>query len=273
MRHTALHLLGFALMAGTLAAAPATSNVDSPDLELRINALEAQVRQLRAEQQAIKQKELQPHVRAVQADAESHSRLVDIESFTAGYSANRGFILQSEDGRFLLHPALVIQFRDVTDYREDPDTTGRSHTENGFELRRVKLVADGNAFSPDTTYQTILSVDRKTGTVSLEDCWVRDRLPDSSFYVRAGQIRDPLDHEQIVFAAFSLTADRSLVDDLFAAVDGLTEGVSVGYDNNGAFRCEAAFTSGLRQQHEFPRLPHDLQGLGCRLQGRVQDCR
>ena len=96
-------------------------------------------------------------------------------------------MLQSEDGRFALHPSMVIQFRNVTNYRRQATATGMSDTQNGFELRRLKLVADGNAFSTDATYQTILSVDRKTGTVSLEDAWIRYRFPDSSLYVRRGR--------------------------------------------------------------------------------------
>jgi hypothetical protein len=271
MRPSWRHILLPPVLAGALAAAPTSpSDADPADLERRIDALEAQVRQLRAEQQAIAQrKEIESAKGAVQADAKRQSQLLDIESFTAGYNADRGFILQSQDGRFVLHPSMVTQFRNVTNYRQDATAAGRHDTENGFELRRVKLVADGNAFSADVTYQTILSVDRKTGTVSLEDAWVRYRLPDTHLYIRAGQIRDPLDHEQISFAAFSLTADRSLVDDLFAAVDGLTEGVSLGFDNNGPFRSEAAYTNGLRGSNtSFQDFPSRSANWG--VAGRVE---
>ena len=267
------------------AAAPATVP-DPQELEDRINALQAEVEQLEALQQAARQKQeadaaTAATAAAVRADAQRRSRPLDLEEFTAGYSADRGFILRSADGRFLLHPFLVTQFRNVTNYREgaappgsaSSTSPGGADAQNGFELRRVKFGVDGNAVSPDLTYQAIFSVDRKTGTVSLEDGWARYRFPDTPWAIRAGQIRDPLDHEQIVFAAFSLTADRSLVDDLFAGVDGLVQGVSIGYEDDGPFRAEAAFTDGLRSANtnfqDYPATGADW-GAAARVEYKVR---
>ena len=74
------HILCLPLLAGVVAAAPATLPGDeSPDLEQRINALENQVRELKAEQQAINQKrEIEATARAVQAECAASKQ-------TAGY--------------------------------------------------------------------------------------------------------------------------------------------------------------------------------------------
>ncbi len=125
----------------------------------RINSLQAEVNQLKTaqqQQQTSDAAQTQATIESVQADAERNSRLVDLQSFTAGYRSERGFMLQGEDGRYMLHPWLLFQFRNETTYREDGKSGGRSDVQNGFEVRRLKLGLDGNLFGPDLTYQFIV---------------------------------------------------------------------------------------------------------------------
>ena len=71
-------------------------------------------------------------------------------------------------------------------------------TQNGFELRRMKIGLDGNAFGQDLTYRFIASFDRHNGNEVLEDAWARYHIPQHvALCAKAGQIRDPLDHEQL----------------------------------------------------------------------------
>src|SRR5205823_3692419 len=121
----------------------------------------------------------------------------------AGYTRDKGFIVRSEDGNFLLHPWAFIQIRNATNYRERATTT--SDTQNGFELPRMKFILDGNVISPDLTYQFIWATSDTTGNLGLQDAWARYHVPHTPFALRAGQIRDPVDHEQIMYATRSLT--------------------------------------------------------------------
>ncbi len=237
----------------------------------KINKQQAELDQLKAElhQQRDQSPEVVNHtVKQVQEDAARNSRLFDLETFTAGYRAGRGFMLQSDTGDFLLHPWLLFQFRNETSYRENGNAAGGRDSQNGFEVRRLKVGLDGNLFGNDLTYQFIGSVDRHSGSFLLEDAWAKYQFSGTPFYVRAGQIRDPLDHEQIVFGPFLLTAERSLVNSLFSAGDGIVQGASVGYDNNGPIRAELAITDGLRSANtdfqDFPAtgIPADWGAAG-----------
>ena len=233
------------------------------DLLDKVNALQAEVDQLKAEREQERQERrselaarTKPTADAVRVDADRHGRLVDLDTFTAGYMPDRGFMLRSDSRDFMLHPFVVLQFRNNTTYRENGKSGGRSDLENGFEVRRLKFGADGNLFNQNLTYQFIGSVDRHGGAVTLEDAWTRYQFTNSPFYVRAGQLRDPLDHEQIVFAPFLLTVERSLADDIFTGADGLVQGVGVGFDRDGPIRGEFVFSDGLRSQNtnfqDFP---------------------
>jgi hypothetical protein len=247
-------------------------NATTRELLDRIKSLEAEVQQLKQAQAATAPTGIASDnaaAVAVQRDADRRSEsLGELSPFTAGYAPERGFILQSEDGRFLLHPWAYFQFRNVTTYREQSSATVGADTQNGFEIRRAKLIFDGNVFSKDLTYQFIWGTDRKSGNLQLEDAWARYHFPDTPYAVRAGQIRNPFDHEQIVFGTRLLTVDRSLVDDLFAAGEGIVQGVSLGYEQ-GPIRAEVAFTDGLRSQDtNFQDFPTNSADFG--FSGRVE---
>ena len=79
----------------------------------------------------------------------------------------------------------------------------------------------------------------------------RYHIPSTPFAVRGGQIRDPFDHEQIVYGTQTLGAERTLIDNLFINGDGIVQGVSVGYgyDTPSTIRSEVAFTDGFRSSN------------------------
>jgi hypothetical protein len=164
----------------------------------------------------------------------------------AGWDPNKGFVIRSADGAFLLHPWVFVQVRDATNYRSQESALGGSDTENGFELPRAKFIFDGNVFTKDLTYQFIWATSDTSGNLGLQDAWGRYHIPTTPFAIEAGQIRDPVDHEQILFATKSMTPERSIVNNVLLNGDGIVKGVelSCGYDEDSILRGEWAFTSG-----------------------------
>jgi len=105
---------------------------------------------------------------------------------------------------------------------------------------------DGNVFSPDLTYLFQWATDRHDGIPKLEQAWAKYHLPGTPWSIKAGQYKDPLDHEQITSTQHTAAVDRTLTDDLFANGEGFIQGVSLIYDDSKSLRAEVAFTDGLR---------------------------
>ena len=205
-------------------------------------------------------------------DAEKRSQLFDDEGLgelTGGYLPDKGFVLRSADGNFLLHPFVFLQIRAAANYR-DHEAAGRgSDSEFGFEIPRAKFILDGNVFSPDTTYQFIWATSDTTGTLGLQDAWVRHHFYNTDWAIRGGQIRDPADHESFLFATKTMTPDRSIVNSVLLNGDGIVKGVTLeyNYDNpNTAQRASAGFTDGERDFDEtaqsFPTNSADWGAVG-----------
>jgi hypothetical protein len=218
-----------------------------------VRQLQDEVRQLKAQvnQQSQATKDVSPEqekatTNAVQSDAAQHSQLMQLESLNAGWSQGR-FLLQSTDGRYLLHPWFQLQFRNTTTFREDAKQHGTSDDiQNGFEIRRLKFGFDGNAISTDLTYNLQFAVDRKTGNVQLEMAYAKYHFHDTPFSVRGGQFKEALDHEQLLTSKFFVSADRTYTDDVFLGGEGFVQGAGLIYDNGGVVRGEADFTDGIK---------------------------
>ncbi len=247
----------------------------SRELLDEVRALRSEVKELRA-QVATAQSTTRPSAAVVQAptnqdtmnqivqDAGQHSQFADMEGLASGYDPNKGFVIRSDDGNFLFHPWVFVQIRNATNYRENATAT-TSDTENGFELPRAKFIIDGNLVSPNLTYQFIWATGDTTGDLGLQDAWARYHIPNTPFALEAGQIRDPVDHEQIVFATKSLTPGRSIVNNVLLNGDNIVKGASLsyGYDGNYPFRTEVAFTSGERNfDTDFEQFPTNSANWG-----------
>jgi len=191
---------------------------------------------------------------------------INLSPVLAGYDSAKGFVLRSDDGKFLLHPWVLLQFRNVTNYN-DGTAAGGDNLDNGFEVRRLKFAVDGNVFSPDTTYMFIWQSDRNTGDVMLEEASVRTKLsPD--FYLRGGQMKDPYAHESLVSSKKLMSSDRALVTDLLAGNDNYVQGLAAGYTHN-ALQAELAITDGFNEANRnFQDFPINAWDFG--VAGRVQ---
>ena len=263
-----------AAAAATVASVALTCGVHAGDepttqqLLEQIKQLQAKVEKLEAKQ-ATNNADVVRTVDEIMKDAEKRSVMLEPMPLTGNWQAGK-FTLRSDDGNFLLHPWFWIQFRNVTNYREDGGGAaggGEGDWQNGFEVRRMKFGVDGNVFSPNTTYLFNWATNRNDGNVFLEEAWVRQKLNDT-WAIKGGQMKDPFAHESIVSAKRLVAADRALVTDVFTGGDNYVQGVAGQYMRD-AFQAEVAFTDGANAPNEnFQDFPTNTWDFGAA--GRVQ---
>lgn len=268
-RRNVVGVLALTLTATRVVAAEPASE-PAADVNAQLQSVRSLMQQVKEQEQSLaKQQEKlealqqqQAAFNAAERDADRRAQLLDVHNLSAGFTSGRGFFLASEDGNFLLHPWLQFQFRNTTALRHEV-SRGIDDTQNGFEVRRLKFGVDGNLFSPDLSYMFQFAVDRHTGNVGLEMAWVKYRFDQSPFAVRAGQFKDPVDHEQLAASRFFPAIDRSYVNDTFVNSEGFVKGVSAIFDPGTWVRGEAAFTGGLKNYNtNFQPYPTNVATWG-----------
>lgn len=265
-------------LTGVCRAEPGES-ADLKALQAQVRELQAQVRSLRQ----VKQKEAAPATapavqselsvaRAVLRDADRQSRLMDLSGMSAGWNADRGFFIRSDDGKFLLSPFVLFQARYAMSIRQEARPDGGSDTQSGFEIRRLQFGIDGNVFTPDLTYRIFWqSSELTSGNLSLLMAWVQYRIHDSPWVIGGGQFKDPLDHEQLISDALQLANDRTFVDDTLAGGEAFSKGADLRYDDGGPVRAEAAFTSGFNANNStFQQFPTNAANFGLAARGEYK---
>lgn len=231
--------VGFLALATVSVPVRADESQQSPqEMANELKALRARLEQLERQQANTDEKVTKAAAdRAVDsaiADAQKHSNFLDTEGFTAGYTADRGFVVRSSDGSFLFHPWLQMAFRNITNYREDGKAAG-DDLQNGFELRRAKVGFDGNLWGPDFKYTFIWATDRKTGTLGLEEAWfvykfMEPGMLPGSLSVQAGQFKNYFAHESMASSKKIFAVERSLLNDVFTGGDNFIQGVGLIYN-------------------------------------------
>jgi phosphate-selective porin OprO/OprP len=245
----------FPLIAVTLGLSATSVVAEEPsreELAKQIAELKAKVEQLEATQQKqtekLSKEEVDATVQRVLSDADRHSQLLQAQGFTAGFTGGK-FIIQSEDGNFVLNPQLWFQPRYVVNYREEDaanEVDGRAKTEEGFEVRRMKLLFEGNAFTKDLRYKVQFNTNRNNGNLFLEEAFVSWKFAQA-WGVRLGQFKEATFHEELMSDVRQLAAERSLVNQTlgggnFDRVQGITLFYDPGADRN--YRAEAGITDG-----------------------------
>jgi hypothetical protein len=256
---------GAAIASAETSAPPGTNPTEQQLLD-EVRALRSEVGDLRTQLKAQQATSQPARAGATSAAADEHltpsdllrdldrRQSMDLPGINAGWDPAKGFVIQSDDKSFLFHPWAFVQVRDATNYRQGGRAGGGDSTDTGLELPRAKIIFDGNIFTPDFTYQFIWATNTEAaaaptgGNLFLQEAWGRYHIPGSPFALRAGNIRDPFDHEQIVFATKSLTPERSIVNNVMANVDGIVKGVTIsyGFDAPSPVRFEAGYTGGMR---------------------------
>jgi hypothetical protein len=266
-----------------LFAADAAAQGDQPDLNARMNALQAELDALKAQQRTQREqavaKEQQSTLDETLKDADRHSRFFDSSGVSAGFdSSSNRFFLKSDDGNFSLRPWFHLQIRGVANERNDfqgQAAEPKSETNTGFEIRRMRFGFDGNVFSPDFQYffnwttnrtsgnnnvtgttvgkgTTIGTVSNSSGGVPiLEEAWIKYHLPKTAFMLQLGQQHDPILHEEITSSRYRHSAEISLTADIFVNGDAFTQAAMVIFDPNlvkqdSPVRAEAGVNQGMR---------------------------
>lgn len=217
--------------AADLAPAPAPTH---DDLRREIESLQTRIREIEVRQAVVSEQQVQETVDRVLADAERRSQLFAAEGFTAGW--DNGFVLRSSDGAYVLRPGMLLQFRNVTDYRENADADGDDDIQHGFEIRRALLIFQGNAISPNLGYFFQWEWG-KNGNSQLLDAFVTYKIPDTKLVLKAGQYFDPVGPELRDGPPRRLAVEPSVADFLIAGGrEDRVQGASIIY---GAYAPEA----------------------------------
>jgi hypothetical protein len=243
--------LALAMTGSSLWAADATTtNSSQPNLEDQIKSMQAQLDELKAAQKS----QFDATVQDVTQDAQQRSQTLDSGGFTSGY-ANGKFLIQSDDGTFVLHPFLQFQLRNVTTYRNDAKTDGSPDTDNGWEVRRAKFGFEGTVYSPDLHYYFRWATSRTTGTPTLEEGYASYAfnvgLPDK-LTIKGGEFKDEFAHEQLTSSTAQMAAERTLLNDIFTGGDDYVEGGVVLYNagnKGGPIRGGISLTNGTNNEN------------------------
>jgi hypothetical protein len=256
MTRSTAKFLAAALALGVGTAGIARAAEPSPEeLRQQIQQLQTKVDQLEAKQQ---QQAAAPTTDATAAtidnvmrDAEKQSKMMAVEGFTAGYNNGR-FTIQDAEGNFVLRPTFQFQLRNASNWRQDgPIGGGGADFNNGFEIPRMKVGFDGNAFTPKLTYYFLWNTNETTGAFGMEQAWAKWNV-DGPWSVRAGQIINPTVHEQAIGSRTQLAVDRSLMNNLLTGIGGeaRTQAATGIYDDpSKPITAEFGITDGFNSQN------------------------
>ena len=195
--------------AGVLSAAVAWAGEPTqPDVQQQIKALQEKVAQLEQQQKAANDAALD----AVSKDANSRGELMQAAGPDYSFGYDKGLVFQSSDKKFTLRPGLYFTLRNATNYREGVKNGGEDDIQNGFEIRRFKLYATGNVYTPDLTYGLQLATDSSNNNqTSLDDIYVQYKFAPH-YAVKVGQYKGPFNREELVSDPNNLLVDRSLLN-------------------------------------------------------------
>jgi hypothetical protein len=213
------------LAAGTMfLAAGASSAEPGPSVQAEIQALRAEIADLKAREEGNwlnerRREEIKSLIHEVLSDAETRASLAE-GGLTAGWKKN--FFLASEDGNFLLQIEGQIQPRYIF-----TRAGGRDGDENegGFQQRRTKVGFFGHVFDPKLKYKVKAGFERSEGPFVLEEGYVNYEWADG-YYIRLGQFKGRFLHEELVSSTKQQAVERSNVNEFFTL--DYSQGVEVG---------------------------------------------
>jgi phosphate-selective porin OprO/OprP len=240
-------VLATALGASPAAFAEETSN---SQVQAELAALREKVAVLEAKQGETwlterRAEEVKALVRDVLSDADTRASLAE-GGVTAGHNG-KNFFLASEDGTFLLNVGGQFQFRYTANGRSNQGlnhAAGNDNFEGGFNIRRTKLDFNGFIGSPKTEFRVLLDANRDTGGVDVQEAWIAYNVLDN-LKLTAGRFPDRYSREQMISSKYTLAADRSAVANIFAANDGVVEGVAADWNATDALKISVTLNDGL----------------------------
>jgi hypothetical protein len=251
-----LFCLALPAIAQASSPTPATQPSSRAVMQKRILDLQTRIDQLSARQQ-VAQTHNDAVLLQIQGDADQHSQLMSASAISAGnisagYDPEIGFVLQTDDGKFSLHPGLLLQSRYDVNYRNQilPGEGGvvakqGDDTQTGFEITRFRLSLDGNVLSQLLTYYIQVAQDSSMPHATLLDAYAMYRIsPQSPLALKIGQFKDPVWHEQNILESRLMAVDRSLLSALVGGGElDRVQGAALIYDQ-GNLRGQLAVHDG-----------------------------
>lgn len=234
-------------LAGVLGmgAIAAAAEPTAAELQEQIKSLQSQVAKIEAKEASAAQQ--QATMQSVLNDAERRSQLLQAGGMTAGWNGKE-FAIGSADGNFKFAPYFQFQFRGVANWADEAQADGDANMESGFEVRRMKLGAKGNAFSKDLSYDFNMAFNRDGGAAVLEKAFVQYAFSDD-WAVKVGQWKDNVFHEETTSSSKQLAADRSLLnEELGGGQTDYVQGVSLVYTSD-AIGAEVALHDGANSDN------------------------
>ncbi len=209
-----------------VAAPPATQPSATEMMQRKIQDLQTRIDRLEADRaeanRSRPQADPEEAMHSIIVDADDQIPLPASAYITAGYDPKVGFILQSDDGNFSMHPSLLLQARYTVNDRNHivPGEGGITakqgdDVENGFQIARFRFSLDGNVVTPLLNYYVLIAQDPEMPHTTLLDAYLTYReSPQSPVALKVGQFKDPVWHEQNLLPSRLMAVDRSLVNDL-----------------------------------------------------------
>lgn len=236
-----------------------TAGADQPTNEQmlqELKALRARVAELQDSKSETwlnerRAEEVKTLIREVLSDADTRASLLD-SSVTGGWNGEE-FFLASEDGKFLFIPQFHFQLRYI--YNDFDSNAGSSvdDYESGFQARRVKFGGKGHVWDPNFKYDfrwTLVGYQDDdapagfgTGDIVLDHARVWYEWDNGMFVEFQALGHGAFSREELVDAMYQLTAERSLVNEIFGT--DKVQGLLVGY-NADQWRVVAMINDGYQ---------------------------
>lgn len=145
---------------------------------------------------------------------------------TGNVGYDKGFFIKSDDGKFLLRIRSRVQPYLTMSRVKTPaaDWLG------AFEIRRARLVFEGNLHGDDLRYK--FQTDFGKGNPTLKDYYADVRLGSGALWLRAGQWKRPFSRQQIASSGRLELADRAITDKAFGAGRDLGIALHNGYEDS-----------------------------------------
>jgi len=159
-----------------------------------------------------------------------------VKSSPFKYKLGEGVNFTSADGKFSNSVGGMFQVRYTYMDLDDSNNTAtrKAQSSSKFELKRIKLLFNGHAYSPDLTYKLSLNFSNITGGTTtngglMEEAWMNYRLYDELQF-RFGQ-------DKVQFARQWITPSTALQ---FVDVSPVTSAFAPGYDTGVAINGKVA---------------------------------
>ena len=176
------------------------------------------------------------------ADLQQQTDRIDMENGVLGIADDRGFTLQSRDGRFIFKPYLFLQTRGQFHYYDDEGLDKAYNQDNvansGFTVPYAILGFTGTTFGR-LDYNLSINAAATGGNV-LQQAWVDYRLSPAARF-RAGKFKTPFFHAYLttlgetLFPTLptSLTASTIMPYSLNAVTPTIGTGFDLGFQFHG----------------------------------------